>query len=146
MGGVAMMGKRQGRSSRWYREASILAAIAAAGVLVGPKTALADPRGGAVVAGQASIAGEGSGRLLVTQTTDRAIVNWDSFSIGAGESAIFRQPGARSVIANRVTGADPSQILGSIQADGQVVLINRNGILFGKTSSVDAGRARRDNA
>ncbi|WP_148276504.1 YDG domain-containing protein [Sphingobium sp. SYK-6] len=138
MGGVAMMGKRQSRSSRWYREASILAAIAAAGVLVGSKTALADPRGGAVVAGQASIAGEGSGRLLVTQTTDRAIVNWDSFSIGAGESAIFRQPGARSVIANRVTGADPSQILGSIQADGQVVLINRNGILFGKTSSVDA--------
>ncbi|WBX84472.1 YDG domain-containing protein [Sphingosinicella microcystinivorans] len=110
-----------------------LAALALAGA------AHAGPSGGTVSAGSASIAGDGTGRVTVTQTSDRAILDWNSFSIGAGESARFIQPGSTSVAVNRVTGADPSSILGSLTANGRVVLINRNGIAFGKDATVDVG-------
>ncbi|MBB4632917.1 beta strand repeat-containing protein [Sphingosinicella soli] len=110
-----------------------LAALTLAGA------AHAGPSGGTVSAGSASIAGDGTGRVTVTQTSDRAILDWNSFSIGAGESARFIQPGSTSVAVNRVTGADPSAILGSLTANGRVVLINRNGIAFGKDATVDVG-------
>ncbi len=99
----------------------------------------AEPSGGSVTAGSASIAGDGTGRVTVTQTSDRAILDWNSFSIGKGESTQFIQPGSTSVVVNRVTGADPSSILGSLSANGRVVLINRNGIAFGKDATVDVG-------
>ncbi|MBW7945383.1 MAG: filamentous hemagglutinin N-terminal domain-containing protein, partial [Sphingomonadaceae bacterium] len=110
-----------------------LAALALAGA------AHAGPSGGTVSAGSASIAGDGTGRVTVTQTSDRAILDWTGFSIGTGESARFIQPGSTSVAVNRVTGADPSSILGSLTANGRVVLINRNGIAFGKDATVDVG-------
>lgn len=110
-----------------------LAALTLAGA------AHAGPSGGTVSAGSASIAGDGTGHVTVTQTSDRAILDWNSFSIGTGESARFIQPGSTSVAVNRVTGADPSSILGSLTANGRVVLINRNGIAFGKNATVDVG-------
>jgi filamentous hemagglutinin family protein len=110
-----------------------LAALALAG------TAHAGPSGGTVSAGSASIAGDGTGHVTVTQTSDRAILDWNSFSIGTGESTRFIQPGSTSVAVNRVTGADPSSILGNLTANGRVVLINRNGIAFGKDATVDVG-------
>jgi filamentous hemagglutinin family protein len=110
-----------------------LAALTLAGA------AHAGPSGGSVSAGSASIAGDGTGHVTVTQTSDRAILDWNSFSIGTGESTRFIQPGSTSVAVNRVTGADPSSILGSLSANGRVVLINRNGIAFGKDATVDVG-------
>lgn len=110
-----------------------LAALTLAGA------AHAGPSGGTVSAGSASIAGDGTGHVTVTQTSDRAILDWNSFSIGTGESTRFIQPGSTSVAVNRVTGADPSSILGSLSANGRVVLINRNGIAFGKDATVDVG-------
>ncbi len=76
--------------------------------------------------------------MTITQGSDRAVINWDSFSVGRGETVTFVQPDAESVTANRVLGLDPSVILGSVNANGQVVLVNRNGILFGQGSRVDA--------
>ncbi|MFD1787105.1 beta strand repeat-containing protein [Sphingomonas floccifaciens] len=116
---------------------SVLALITAT-TMMASTSARAQTSGGIVVAGQAQIDGQGTSQTIVTQTSDRAIVNWDAFSLGKGDSAIFRQPGNQSITVNRVTGQNPSAILGSIQANGQVVLINRNGILFGKDSTVDA--------
>lgn len=110
-----------------------LAALTLAGA------AHAGPTGGSVSAGSASIAGDGTGHVTVTQTSDRAILDWNSFSIGTGESTRFIQPGSTSVAVNRVTGADPSSILGNLSANGRVVLINRNGIAFGKDATVDVG-------
>jgi filamentous hemagglutinin family protein len=110
----------------------------ALGLMMQAASAHASPAGGDVVAGQASISGDASGNVTVTQTTDRAVINWDSFSVAKNETVVFRQPGTQSVIANRVIGADPSSILGSIQANGRVILINRNGVVFGKDSNVDA--------
>lgn len=75
--------------------------------------------------------------LTVDQHTDRAILNWQSFNVGAGNSVNFRQPSANSIALNRIFQSDPSRILGSLNANGQVFLINQNGFLFGPSARVD---------
>lgn len=95
-----------------------------------------EPQGGAVVAGKATI--EQNNGLVVNQQSKRAIIDWDSFSIGKGENVTFVQPSAKAAILNRVTGGDRSDILGSLTANGQVVLVNPNGIVFGESAKVDA--------
>lgn len=97
----------------------------------------AGPVSGTVVAGQAGIRSNGS-QTDIVQTTARAVIDWSRFDIGSGESVHFRQPDARSVTLNRVTGGDPSQILGTLTATGQVILLNPNGVLFGRQARVDA--------
>ena len=73
----------------------------------------------------------------ITQGSDRAIIQWQNFSIGAGETVRFLQPGALSAVLNRVVGVDPSVILGALRANGQVFLVNPNGVFFGPGSTVD---------
>src|SRR5690242_8290546 len=95
-------------------------------------TAQAGPNGGSVVGGSATIQGQGSANVVVNQFSQNAIINWNTFNIGSGEHTQFVQPNASSIILNRVTGGQgPSQILGSIDANGRVLLINRDGIIFG---------------
>ncbi|MEO7954789.1 MAG: filamentous hemagglutinin N-terminal domain-containing protein, partial [Polaromonas sp.] len=98
----------------------------------------AEPTGGVVSAGSASIGGT-AGNMTITQTTPNVAINWQSFGIKAGESVQFVQPGSSSVALNRVIGADPSSILGSLTANGKVFLVNPNGILFGQGASVNVG-------
>jgi filamentous hemagglutinin family protein len=76
---------------------------------------------------------------VVRQTTDRAVVQWASLSIDAGHTLEFVQPSCTSVILNRVNGADPSVIQGALKANGQVWLLNPNGILFTSSARVDVG-------
>src|SRR3546814_9707395 len=64
--------------------------------------------------------------MTVTQSSDRAVINWQSFSIGEGSRVDIRQPDARSALLNRVTGDTTSTIAGSLNANGQVFLINPN--------------------
>lgn len=94
------------------------------------------PVDGQVAAGGASIA-QGGGGLTVSQSTQNAAINWQSFSIGQGEAVTFVQPNSQSVALNRVVGADPSSILGSLSANGKVFLVNPNGILFGQGAQVN---------
>src|SRR5262245_50154721 len=90
--------------------------------------ALAGPNGGTVVGGGATIQGQGTASVTVTQTTPRAIINWQSFDIGKGEATRFNQPDSSSVALNRVTGGlGPSQIDGLLSANGRVFVINRDG-------------------
>ncbi|MFV3076809.1 filamentous hemagglutinin N-terminal domain-containing protein [Niveispirillum fermenti] len=103
------------------------------------QAAWANPTGGTVVAGQASIVAATPQTLNIIQGTDKAIINWQGFSIAAGETVNFLQPGAQSVTLNRVVGNDPSAIFGSITANGTVMLVNPNGVVFGKGSRVDVG-------
>src|SRR5882672_215402 len=99
---------------------------------LGPLPGVAGPDGPVVVGGSASVTGAGTGTVNVKQSSDRAIVNWTSFNIGKGETTTFAQPGASSVILNRVTGGlGPSEIYGTLNANGRVFLINRDGMLFG---------------
>jgi filamentous hemagglutinin family protein len=98
---------------------------------------LANPSGPTVRHGQVNIVG--GTQAQIQQLTDRAIVDWQSFSIGSNESVQFIQPSELSVILNRVTGGDASSILGQLRANGNVFLINPNGILFGPNSVVSVG-------
>lgn len=98
---------------------------------------LAGPQDGKVVAGSATIRQESPTKVGITQTSDRVAINWQSFNIGAAEHVQFYQPSASSVALNRVVGPDPSVIMGKLTANGQVFLVNPNGIVFGKGSQVD---------
>ncbi len=72
------------------------------------------------------------------QTTSRAIINWSSFDIAPGEITQFEQPSSSSIALNRVTGSqNPSQILGTLNANGQVWIINPNGVMFGGNAQVN---------
>jgi filamentous hemagglutinin family protein len=114
------------------------AAVVVASVLsgaVGP--ASANPKGGQVSAGSATITQTGPTQLNIIQSTDRAAIDWQSFSIAPGEQTNFQQPVASSVTLNRVQPGDPSVIAGKLTANGQVVLINPSGITFSKGAVVD---------
>ena len=102
-------------------------------------TAMANPENGTVVSGNASIVTASPDRLNVVQSSDRAIINWQGFSIAPGEWTDFQQPGTGSVTLNRVTGAQASTIAGNLTANGTVMLINPNGVLFSSTGTVDVG-------
>ena len=64
------------------------------------------------------------------------VIDWNSFSSAPGESIVFNQPSAAAIALNRVTGANPSQLMGNLSADGQVFIRNPNGVLFGPGSQV----------
>lgn len=98
----------------------------------------AAPVGGAVAAGGASISTSGT-KTTITQTTQNAAINWQSFGIAGGESVQFMQPNSSSVSLNRVVGPDASGIFGNLSSNGKVFLVNPNGILFGSGASVNVG-------
>lgn len=118
----------------------ILAAIfnPATLVVAAPLTAGTLPTGGQIVAGQGSIAAHGN-TMTIHQATDKLIANWETFNIGSAAIVNFLQPSANAVALNRVLSADPSQILGQLSANGQVVLINPAGVVFGASARVDVG-------
>ncbi|PAW76440.1 MAG: hypothetical protein B9S32_15135 [Verrucomicrobia bacterium Tous-C9LFEB] len=97
----------------------------------------ANPTGGDVVGGSAQISG-GAGTLVVTSATQRTIINWQDFSIGAGELTKFIQPSANSAVLNRVVGSNLSSIYGTLQSNGSVYLINPNGIVIGPGGVINA--------
>ena len=101
-------------------------------------TAQTLPTGGTVVGGAATVVTTGN-TMTVNQSTRNVILNWNSFSIGSGSTVNFVQPDASSVALNRVLGADPSVIMGNLNSNGQVFLINPNGILFGRGAQVNVG-------
>ncbi|HOD08454.1 MAG TPA: YDG domain-containing protein, partial [Myxococcota bacterium] len=69
----------------------------------------------------------------------KMIANWNTFNIGQNASVAFQQPGASSVALNRILDQNPSQIFGSLSANGQVFLLNPAGVYFGPTAQVDVG-------
>lgn len=115
----------------------IVLALAGAGLASLPYVATANPTGGKVVAGEVTINQETATKLGITQTSDKAIIDWQKYSIGANEHVHYTQPSAASISLNRVVGQDPSQILGRLSANGQVFLVNPNGIFFGKNAQID---------
>jgi filamentous hemagglutinin family protein len=106
---------------------------------LGLEAARAQPSGGSVVLGSATISDHGANLTTVTQTTGKAIINWNSFSIAAGGTVQFNQPGTSAITLNRVLGPETSAIYGNLLANGQVWLINRNGVLFGAGSKINVG-------
>ena len=95
------------------------------------------PTGGTVVAGSATIATAASGTVVTAG--DNSVLRWNSFDVGTGETVRFVQPGADSRVLNWIGGATPSQINGSLLANGQVYLMNPSGVYFGRTAVIDVG-------
>ncbi len=122
-----------------FRTTTILCLTLCALQVFVPTIAAALPNGGQVVGGQATISQPTSQSLQIQQSTDKAIINWQQFSIGAGQAVRFSQPSIRSIALNRVVGIDPSVILGQLQANGRIFLINPNGILFGAGAQINVG-------
>jgi filamentous hemagglutinin family protein len=123
-------------SRQWHRAfltASVLAPLAVA-------PALAGPNGATVVGGSASVQGQGTANVVVNQSSQNAIINWQTFNIGAGETTKIYMPNSSSSELDRVTGGlGPSQILGSLSSNGKVFLVNPDGILFGQGASINVG-------
>ncbi len=97
--------------------------------------AFANPTGPSVVNGNATIVQNGN--LLQITNSANAILNWQSFSIGSNEITRFVQQSASSAVLNRVVTQNPSTILGALQSNGRVFIVNPNGILFGAGAQVD---------
>src|SRR5579859_3240741 len=115
----------------------ILARAAAGLGALSPLMALANPTGGQVVGGSATINTPNANATVVNQTSQNAAINWQQFSVGANQYVQFIQPNSSAVVLNRVVGSNPSSIFGNITANGQVFLINPNGILFAPGASLD---------
>ena len=100
--------------------------------------ALAGPAGGEITAGAGTINQSGN-TTLINQTSPKLSINWADFSIPANEAVRFNQPNSASVVLNRVLGQSVSQIYGALSANGQVFILNPNGVLFGNGSQVNVG-------
>ena len=120
--------RRRLRSSTCLSAAALLCML--------PQLALANPEGGVVSAGSASIATSGN-TLTVNQTSNKAVIDWRGFDIGAGETTQFVQPGSTSIALNRVNSNSASRIDGNLTANGNVIIVNQNGVLFGGGAKVD---------
>ena len=114
--------------------------ILAAGALMigGAQEVYALPQGGTVAAGAAEIA-QTQAEMAIRQATESAVINWNSFNIAAGERVNIFQPSAQAALLNRVIGNNPSEIFGTLSANGRVFLVNPAGVLFAPGAQVDAG-------
>jgi filamentous hemagglutinin family protein len=119
-----------------YARYLLLAGTALSGV---PVAAGDLPTGGSVAHGSATITTPAPKSMAINQTSKRAVVNWQGFSVGQGARVDITQPSASSAILNRVTGSTPSSIAGQLNANGRVYLVNPNGIVIGKGGAVRTG-------
>ena len=124
------------RLQRIGKNARLAAAIAMTLLSAGVSTVYALPTNGTVKSGEAVITTTGD-TMNITQTTDRAAIDWTSFDIAANETVNFAQPNANSIALNRVTGNDVSEIYGALNANGKVFLLNTSGILFAEGASIN---------
>ena len=103
-------------------------------------SAFAGPNGAHVVGGAATVQGQGTGNVVVNQSSQNAIINWQTFNIGSGETTKILMPNSSSTQLDRVTGGQgPSQILGTLYSNGKIFLVNPDGILFGMGASINVG-------
>jgi filamentous hemagglutinin family protein len=123
----------------YKRIAAALLVFAYVGHLVIVPVVLANPTGPAVVGGQATVSGLGTSHVTIDQTSQQAIISWQTFNNANNEVVQFIQPNHSSIAYNPIFDNNPSQILGSIIANGTVILANRNGIFFGPHAQINVG-------
>ena len=128
------MDKHLKYTKKWKRKlsAGVLLALSLGG------TAYAMPTGGQIQSGQGTIAQNGK-NMTVTQQSGKMAVDWTQFNIARDEAVKFAQPGRDAVALNRITGGQKSVIDGALSANGNLFLVNPNGVVFSKTSSIEVG-------
>jgi filamentous hemagglutinin family protein len=117
-------------SIRWRHHTPLICILLVACVVV----AAANPVGPTVNQGRATFTSQGP--QLTIRTSDRAFINWQSFNIGVGETTTFLQPSSSSLVWNRISDPNPSQILGNLNANGYVVLQNSSGFYIGGQAAI----------
>ncbi|MBU6426097.1 MAG: filamentous hemagglutinin N-terminal domain-containing protein, partial [Rhodospirillales bacterium] len=134
----------RGQSRKAWRGSWLLASTALSAVLAHPAALRAQnipanttPQGGAVVGGSANIA-QTPGNTVITQSSSRAAINWQSYNVGSNAHVTYVQPSSSAIVLNRVVTASPSVIAGHISANGQLVLINQSGVVFTHGAEVTA--------
>ncbi|MCG9430030.1 filamentous hemagglutinin N-terminal domain-containing protein, partial [Escherichia coli] len=125
-----------GKAPRRGVRAMALSLLSGMIMMAHPVTAANLPTGGQIVAGSGSIQMPSDKLMNIQQNSQNMVTNWNSFDIGKGHTVQFYQPDSSSVALNRVVGGGESQIMGNLRANGQVFLVNPNGVLFGKDASV----------
>lgn len=110
--------------------------LIAAFCLIAP-VARANPNGGTVTKGSASFSTKGP-TFTIQQTSPFTHINWQNFNIGLGETTSILQPTATSILWNTVNSANPSQILGTLNANGFIILQNQSGIVVGGQAAITA--------
>ena len=119
--------------------AQLLASTASIALIVTGVPVLAQsPQAPTIAAGSIAVTRQGN-TTVVTQGTEKGIIDWRSFSIGSQEAVRFDQPGRSSVTLNRVTGSEISRLDGSLTATGQVWLANPNGVIVGPGGQINVG-------
>ena len=126
-GGLARGGNKSSRNKLLVASLTLCTAVAQA-----------NPSGGVVTAGTGSI-DQTANTTTIHQSSQNLSLNWNSFNIGANDIVNYIQPSASSIAVNRIIDTNATQILGQLNANGQVYLINPNGIVFGQGSQVNVG-------
>ncbi|MCH8498871.1 MAG: filamentous hemagglutinin N-terminal domain-containing protein, partial [Marinobacter sp.] len=114
----------------------LVAGTGAALLAGGQALAAGLPEHGQITAGSGSISQSGN-HMVIDQSSDRMAINWQNFSIGADNSVTFQQPGQSAIALNRVVGHERSVIDGALNANGQVWLLNANGVLFNSSAQIN---------
>ncbi len=124
---------------RWFRTTALIAGFLI--FLIGgfPTILFSLPLEGKITAGDGSFHQPNSNELIIQQNSDKLISQWKQFNIGTNEKVQFLQPHSESIALNRITGGNPSEILGQLLANGKIFLLNPSGIFFGKSARVDVG-------
>ncbi|WP_237741913.1 YDG domain-containing protein [Herbaspirillum rubrisubalbicans] len=130
---VIVSERTRGQGKKVSRRLAAAAALSVASAL-----AMAGPSGGAVTAGSGSISQSGN-TTTITQGSQNLSVNWQSFNTTSAEKVNFVQPSASAIAVNRIQDVNATQFMGQLNANGQVYLINPNGILFGAGAQVNVG-------
>jgi len=102
-------------------------------------TTKAAPIGGSVVHGNGNISTSIPNQTIITQDSSSLAIDWQSFNVAENEGVTFIQPNGSSIVLNRDFSGSPSQLFGSINANGQVLILNSAGILIGETASINVG-------
>lgn len=134
---VAENARGRGKSTAGPRLVATILALA--GVPWGmPSAHAASAADATVSAGSGSVSTVGN-TTTITQGSQRLAIDWINLSTRANEALVFAQPNAQAIALNRIIGNSPSELLGSLTANGQVFILNPNGVLFGAGSQVNVG-------
>ncbi len=115
---------------------SVVRIISTLGLVFVTTCALANPNQPNVVSGSASFSQPNANTLNVRNSRN-AIINWQGFNIGRGQTTRFIQPDRNSAVLNRVMGNNPSSIYGNLRSNGKVFLINQHGLMVGAGARID---------
>jgi len=134
---VAENAKGHGKSISARKLVAATAALIGGSLLA--SSAYAADAGNATVVGGAGSVSQSGATTTINQSSQRLAIDWTNLSTAANEALVFKQPNASAIALNRITGSSPSTLLGSLTANGQVYILNPNGVLFGAGAQVNVG-------